>query len=178
MLLLRKLKSSFRPFTTHARKTYDLAQSLHYSSTSQPDEQQLPPTMPHHAQKATGSFRKLLQEAFKKKDVSQCISLLEQECKNPLHPGINISKLFCDAINHFPPKEALQIFNISKQYNITPTPGIAVSVIKMYASLGWYRHIEKAVHDMLHMGLAPHWSVFFHWYIFVSLLFVPLLLSV
>ena len=62
-----------------------------------------------------------------------------------------------------PPHQGLQIYNLSREKGVTPTVGMAVAVIKVYAAMGMLRHIEGAVKDLIAAGARSHWSIYFHW---------------
>jgi pentatricopeptide repeat protein len=119
----------------------------------------------HPARPRVKSWKWLFQlrQAANAGNADGCAAILRDRLERSSAASAWTSRAFADALRMLPPKDALRMYQLSRDHGVGPTPTMAVSVVRMHAALGMIRHVEGAVRDMLAAGLKPHWSTFFHW---------------
>jgi pentatricopeptide repeat protein len=90
-----------------------------------------------------------------------CLKILEERSRSS--PSVSTSFAFERTMRALPPHQGLKIFQLAQNRGVTPTVGMVVNVIRIYAAMGMLRHVEKTVKDFMAAGVRHHWSIYFHW---------------
>jgi pentatricopeptide repeat protein len=147
--------SSLTPNNNSSKPTNSLHRPHEQEPTNAP-QQSLQPQ-----RKAKPAWYLALHKATTAGNYPECLKILEERSRSS--PSVATSYAFERTMRALPPHQGLKIFQLAQNRGVTPTVGMVVNVIRIYAAMGMLRHIEGTVKDFIAAGVRHHWSIYFHW---------------